>query len=614
MTGPWRKVFRDLWGERARALLVVLAIAVGLTAFLAVLSTFAILRRELNSGYLATNPASAVLLTDVVDDELLASVVARDDVEDADARRVLTGKFRTGPGETCALVLFVIRDFEHLRISTLDPEEGEWPPAPGSVLLERDAFQVAKSRIGDVALIETADGRAHALRVSGRVHDVGQAQARMENAVYGYVTPETAAMLGEPAALDRLVLMASGDRFDEARVRRVASDVRRYLESAGHPVRQVDVPVPGEHPHAKIMGVLLLAMAAFGAFALVLSGVLVANLLLALMAAERRQIGVMKAIGGTPTQIARIYLAQASLYGVAALALAVPAGLLGGRELSRRFAVLLNFDLESLAVPAWVFLLVFVVALIVPLCAAAWPVHAAISMSVRAAVSAVGVDPTRFGSGRLERWVCGVGTAGRPLLLGVRNSLRRRTRTVLTLSTIALAGSFFVSALSVRDSMVLTADREFAEGVRTGIDRYSFDQHMLMIYVFLLVASAVLATVGGLGMATSTSLNVLERRREFGVLRAIGATPAAVGAIVVVEAAFVAGVGWVAAVLMAWPITALLGRFLTAALFPAGLDITLAPAGVAGWLALSLGIAVLASFAPALQVSRHSIRESISHE
>ena len=104
MTAPWRKVLRDVWRERTRTLLVVLAIALGIAGFLAVLSTYAILRRELNRGYLATNPASAVLVTDAIDEALLASIVARDDVSDADARRVLSGRIRTGAGEWRRLV------------------------------------------------------------------------------------------------------------------------------------------------------------------------------------------------------------------------------------------------------------------------------------------------------------------------------------------------------------------------------------------------------------------------------------------------------------------------------------------------------------------------------
>ena len=35
---PWRKTLRDIWRERTRAMLVIVAIAIGLSGFLAVLS------------------------------------------------------------------------------------------------------------------------------------------------------------------------------------------------------------------------------------------------------------------------------------------------------------------------------------------------------------------------------------------------------------------------------------------------------------------------------------------------------------------------------------------------------------------------------------------------
>src|SRR5262249_24066760 len=150
-----------------------------------------------------------------------------------------------------------------------------------------DAFQVAKLSIGDVATIETKAGSARMLHVAGRVHDAGQAQARMENVVYGYITPQTLAAIGEPQQLDRLYVLASGNRFDEERVRQIAGKVSAWLERTGHAVRRMDVPMPGQHPHAVIMGLLLMLMAAFGLFALALSGVIVLNLLVAMLAAER---------------------------------------------------------------------------------------------------------------------------------------------------------------------------------------------------------------------------------------------------------------------------------------------------------------------------------------
>ena len=93
---PWKKTIRDFWQESTRTALVVLAIAIGITGFAAVLSAYAVLTRELDRGYLATNPASATLRTDAVDDALISAVLAGRDVSDAEARRVLEGQIKTG--------------------------------------------------------------------------------------------------------------------------------------------------------------------------------------------------------------------------------------------------------------------------------------------------------------------------------------------------------------------------------------------------------------------------------------------------------------------------------------------------------------------------------------
>jgi putative ABC transport system permease protein len=615
ITAPWRKVMRDVWRERTRATLVVLAIAVGLASCLAVLSTYAILQRELNRGYLATNPASAVIVTAAVDDSLIASTLARDDVADADAGRVVSGRIRASDGSWRRLMLFVIRDFQRLRISTITPEAGAWPPAAGELLVERDAFQVARLRLGDVAIIETPEGGERALRVAGRVHDAGQAQARMENIVYGYIGAPTLEAIGAQAGFDRLYILANGNQFDETHVWQVAADLKQWLEEHGHVVTRMNVPTPGAHPHAVIMGFLLLLIAAFGFFALALSGVIVVNLLLARLAAERRQIGVMKAVGGSRGQIARLYLAEAGLFGLAAFTIATPAGIALGRTLSRYFALLLNFDLASLSSPLWVYALAIAVALIVPLGAAAYPVAVATEITIRDAIDVSGLNASRFGASRIDRLLCGVGRASRPWLLGIRNSLRRRTRTALTLITLSSAGAFFIAALSVRTSLMATADRRFGAGSYGADFRYAFDQHMLMIYVFLLIVSAVLASVGGLGLMTATSLNVLERRRELGVLRAIGASPMNVALVVMGEAGFVAVAAWVVAVGVSWGIALAIGALVPrVSIFGDGLEVSLSLAGITGWLGISTVLSVISSVAPAVAAARRSIREAISYE
>ena len=330
MTSPWRKVIRDLWQERTP--LVVLAIAIGLAGCLAVLSAYAILTRELGRGFLETNPASATLHTDAVDDALVSAVLRDRDVSQAQARRIVDGQIRTGPAEWRDLMIIVVKDYGNIQLNKFVPERGAWPPGPGEILIERDAFQVAHANIGDTVTIRLNHGKDQTLRVTGGVHDVGLAQARMEGMVYGYITLDTLVLLGEQPYLDRLNILVAENRFDEQHIRTVAQGVKTVVESRGHSVRDVYIPRPGKHPHADIMGIMLLAMLSFGFLVLILSGITVVNLLMGMMASQVRQIGVMKAIGGTRRQVALIYFGQAMMLGIAALAVALPIGILGGRD------------------------------------------------------------------------------------------------------------------------------------------------------------------------------------------------------------------------------------------------------------------------------------------
>src|SRR5215216_796411 len=449
MTTLWRKAIRDFWQERARTVLVVLAIALGISAFAAVLSSYAILTRELDRGYLETNPASAVLRVDSIDKDLVNAVLQNPEVSDAEPRRTIGGQMKAGPVQWRNLVLFVVEDYGNIRVSKLVPERGAWPPATGEMLVERDAFQVARTNIGDAVTVKTANGVETPLVISGSVHDVGQAQARMENIVYGYINLATLVQLGEEPRFDQLNILVAQNRFDEDHIRRVASDVEQLIEGHGHNVRGVEIPRPGKHPHSDLTGILLLAMSSFGLFVLVLSGILVINLLTAMMASQVRQIGVMKAIGGTGRQIARIYFGQALFLGIAAVVISVPLGIIGSRALCRYMAYFLNFDINSFAVPLWIYLLVALVGIAAPLIAAALPVLRGTAVPVRVALSDFGLSQTTFGASAFDRALTRIGGTFSLVVLAIRNSFRRRVRLVLTLLTLAAGGLFFMSALNV---------------------------------------------------------------------------------------------------------------------------------------------------------------------
>jgi putative ABC transport system permease protein len=782
MNTLWRKATRDFWHERARTALVVLAIALGIAAFATVLSSYAILTREFDRGYLATNPASAVFRVDAIDDELVKAILQNPEVSDAEPRRSISGQIKAGPVQWRNLVLFVVHDYGNIRVSKLVPEQGAWPPALGEILIERDAFQVAKAKIGDAVLVKTANGVEQPLVISGSVHDVGQAQARMENIVYGYINLATLVQLGEEPVLDQLNILVAQNRFDEGHIRRVVADVETLIKSRGHQIRRIDVPRPGKHPHSDLTGTLLLAMSSFGLFVLVLSGILVINLLTAMMASQVRHIGVMKAIGGTRWHIARIYFSQALFLGVAAVIVSVPLGIIGSRALCRYMAMFLNFDINSFAVPWWVYVLVALVGIAAPLVAAALPVLRGTAVPVRVALSDFGLSQTTFGASAFDRALTRIGGTFSLIVLAIRNSFRRRVRLVLTLLTLTAGGLFFLSALNVRASMINTLDHMFAAGkfdlsiylekpyefekikraiantpgitraegwfvteaslvsrftvvalpaetqllnleiiegrnlapgdtdaivvnnvlagreakmrvgetvalrmegaestwrvvgvareafspavayiplssvqhpemvnslrvalantdpdaislVKSDLDRnlereevrahgssikaenrFGFDQHMLMIYVFLIVMSAIIGGVGGLGLMTTMSVNVFERRREMGVMRALGATPRIVWLMVVAEGVVIGVLSWAIAGLLAWPVSKAIGNLLVRALFRGGLDFTFEPLGLLIWMVVSISLSALASFLPAWKASRVTVREALAYE
>ena len=698
MTTLWRKAIRDFWRERARTALVVLAIALGISAFAAVLSSYAILTRELDSDYLATNPASAVLHLDSIDDELVNAILKTPEVSDAEPRKTIRGQIKSGPVQWRNLVLFVVHDYGDIRVSKLVPQQGAWPPSTGEILIERDAFQVAKAKIGDVVTVKTANGVAQPLVISGSVHDVGQAQARMENIVYGYVNLPTLVQLGEEPKFDELNILVAQNRFDQNHIRRVVAGVEELIQSRGHKVRRIDIPKPGKHPHSELTGALLLAMSSFGLFVLVLSGIIVINLLTAMMAAQVRQIGVMKAIGGTRRQIAGIYFGQALFLGIAAVLISLPLGIIGSRVLCRYMAIFLNFDINSFAVPLWVYLLVALIGLAAPLIAAAYPVWRGTATPVRVALSSFGLGQTTFGASRFDRALIHIGGTFNSIAFAIRNSFRRRARLVLTLLTLSAAGLFFLSALNIRASLVSTLDRMFAarkfdltvslsnpyelervekaianttgisrfetsltgdaneiaqhagsvnhvgleldksdpdsitslraeldrnleqQGVRArgsvskAESRFAFDQHMVMIYVFLIVMSVIIGGVGGLALMTTMSLNVLERRREMGVMRAIGATPRIIWLMIVAEGIVIGLLSWAIAALLAWPISKVLGDLLVRVMLRIGLNFTFEPLGLLIWMVVSIGLSAAASFLPAWKASQVTVREALAYE
>ena len=794
MVSPrWHKILRDLWSNKTRTALVVLSVAVGVFAIGAIATTKIVLDRDMTAAYLSVSPAQASLFTSDFDDDLVHAVERMDGVAEADGRTSVTVRVQTGSQVWRSLQLIVIPDYDDIRTNIVRPVAGAWPPPKGTLLIERASLGFFGLHIGDTVVIETPDGEQRRLEVTGTTHDINQPPALFTNQGLGYITFETFEWLGWPRFYDELSIITSLDNPSEADARAIAEQVRDKVERSGRSVGYVYVPVPGKHPADQSIKPTLYLLGILGAMSLLSAGFLVVNTIGALLTQQTRQIGVMKAIGARAGQITSMYLSLVLVFGLLALILAVPLGALGAMALSRFMASIVNFDLVGLALPPQVLALEMVVALLVPVLAAVYPVLNGARMTVREAISSYGVGSGGFGAGFVDRALERVRFLSRPLLVSLRNTFRRKGRLALTLITLTLSGTIFVGVFSVQASLLRTLDealkywqydvevsfsrahrvqqlesvalevpgvvaaeswafyatrRERPDGsssqrlvivappaqtemlrpkllegrwllpedesaivLNTDVTRDEKDIHVgdevtlkieghdkafrvvgivqsvltgpigyvnypylarttnlvgraghvevvteqhdaaslaqiaaalekhyerlgmrvtstettwqirqrvnvqfNLIIIFLLIMAVLLALVGGLGLMGTMSLNVLERTREVGVLRAVGAADGAIRQIVIVEGLAIGVLSWLVSTLVALPLSMVMSNGVGRLLLQTPLSYAFSTKGAAIWLAVVVIIAVLASLLPARKASRVSVREALAYE
>jgi putative ABC transport system permease protein len=211
------------------------------------------------------------------------------------------------------------------------PEIGAWPPAEGGILIERQALSVLGARIGQQATIKIPDDIGKAFRITGLVHDIVLPQAEMENVVYGYISLSSLARLGEESFFNELNITLSENNRDRGRLKKKAYELESWLGEQGYRVQSIKIPEMGKHPHYAITSGMFTIQRVFGYLCCLFSGVLVFNLFSAALMRERAQIGVMKALGASTSQIRLIYYGTVVCLGLMGLALGMPLAIFSGR-------------------------------------------------------------------------------------------------------------------------------------------------------------------------------------------------------------------------------------------------------------------------------------------
>ena len=795
----WKKTLRDITGYGGRALALVVALSVGIFTVSTMLGAYGIVSREITVNYVETNPASATIEVDEVSPSVLKTARSFPGIAVAEPRAVVEARAKVG-NEWVRMLLFVVDDFDGMRLNTFARDSGAWPPPAGSMLIERQAAGFLRAREGGSVTVKTPHGSPREVPIAGVVHDTTLAPAWQEQTGYGYITLATLASLGEPPVLDELRVLLDGNPMSTAVIDAKAEELANVLQAQGVEVRSVKVPPPGQHPHQRLMLSSLRMFLTFSSMALLLSVILVAAVLAAMLARQVREIGIMKAVGARSGQIAQMYGALLLALGGVSLAIGLPLGIIAAKRLSQMMADTMNFTVTSSSVPTWVYAILIGSGLFLPLAVSLPTIVRASRITVREALGTVGVNGS-FGAGRFDQALTALGGVALPYLLATRNTFRRRGRLIVALALLTAGGGLLMTALNVRDGWRAMADRvktdrfydaEFllsepvptsriesalasVRGIRefevwgysqtafardgridvmrtypdrghgsfalfgvppqtkmikfpviegrwlasddtdaivltpamfrqiptakigdkillsiagrstawrivgvamavggggmafvssagyarvsgteeTGSDirlatstdtaeergrviraaEHALDQagiglqrsmpldrlHAAMIghvevpVGMLVAASVLLALIGGLGLASMMTVNVLERTRELGVMKAVGAMPAVILKVIVGEGVLIAAMSWLLALILSLPLTRAVG-LLAGTMFGAPLPFTVSIFAAAIWLGLALVIAVAASAAPALRAARLVVREALAYE
>jgi putative ABC transport system permease protein len=155
--------------------------------------------------------------------------------------------------------------------------------------------------------------------------------------------------------------------------------------------------------------------------------------------------------------------------------------------------------------------------------------------------------------------------------------------------------------LDVDDSQSIYEDQQF------------FDNFFAQYIPLLLALAVIVAIVGGIGLMGALSISVVERTKEIGVMRAIGAKTPVIMGMLVLEGILQGLFSWLVAVPLSfafgYPLAALMGQ----ALFGINLDYQFNGQAVTMWLIAVVVISTLASIMPARSATTISVRESLAY-
>ncbi|MEO0560724.1 MAG: ABC transporter permease [Chloroflexota bacterium] len=454
MSPRWEKVYRDLWDNKSRTILIVSSITVGLIAFGAMFIGGANLQANLAANFHMSQPWDVRIDGAGFDDMTLRWLRRQDDVLAVETRgRHLLRLLNTPAGEN--VMLHVYEDYTDLTVGQLPLEAGRYPQERDEVAVERSYAAAWGIAVGDVISVEDTNERAYDLIVTGIVHDIDNFPEFISDNLQAYTTPRAIYRIGLPDTSNQSLIRVDRQAVPDLNV--FTSDLtddmlRRGMIVTGSESRQELEPLLYDNTQA--VSQLLTIV---GSTALVLSGFLIYNSISAFLSQQVRIIGVTKIIGGSRRQIITLYFVTVGVFGAMAMLIAIPSGIAIAHALANFVGPgQLNFKIIAFEVPLSFILMQIAVAIGIPLLSAAGPILNGTRMSAAQALSANGQQEGNDLVGALLARLGGLPT---PFLISLRNTFRNKVRLGMTIVTLIIAGALFVAVFNLRSGIAVDAAR-----------------------------------------------------------------------------------------------------------------------------------------------------------
>jgi len=452
----YRKIWADIWSNKTRTLQVALVVALGAFGIGLVVGGRNLIVDAVNADWQRVDaPAINLLVDPPMTDAQLNALKNIDGVVEVEGLVSTVIEWRASPEDEWQSAFLNARpDYLDQKMSKEFLVTGEWPT--------RDDFAISQGtdtyfgiNVGDTVEVRINE-RDRPVRIVGLIKSLRSAPFFTGNPDFFTTRARFEELVG---SANYNTIQISVGEFDRERAEAVDVAIEERLDKLGIDSRGANQPLgnrvapPDVQPASTLLDALFAIMGLVGGVIIFLGLFLVFNSVSAIIAQQVDQIGVMKAIGARNGQILRGYLLLIFVYGFLATLISVPLAALAANGLKAFFLDFTNttnpgFRIDPVATGIQV-----AVALLAPLLAALAPIVRGVRITVREAISNVGITGN---SGLLDRLVAQVKGVPYSVLLTIGNTFRNVQRVLLIQVTLIGSGLIFMIIMGVADSTQFT--------------------------------------------------------------------------------------------------------------------------------------------------------------